>query len=154
MKQIILLSVIYLITIKKLTLAKYLVIVNEDDLIRRKGRDVGPSAFDELVKAGAQVAYIKSYDDGSDGGNERGYFKAAEDKGSSGYKHYDSFHKKDGDKYGYETHSEFGKASGAENEAKGSKYKHDDDDYEKADEQFKDKQLEEKETKNAYKVVE
>ncbi|KAF5292045.1 hypothetical protein FQA39_LY14106 [Lamprigera yunnana] len=148
MKQILILAIVYLILIKKLTNCKYL-----DESSSRKDRKVGPRSLDELLQAGAKIAYIESYDDGSDGGNKRGYYKESEDKGSDGYKHFDSFHKKDSDKYGYEAHSAFGKGTGSEKEAKGLNYKYDDEQNEKADGQFKIKQVEEKEIKNAYKVV-
>ncbi|KAK4880908.1 hypothetical protein RN001_004227 [Aquatica leii] len=142
MKQILIFVVVFLFSE-----AKYVIVVNDDlvDETARKERDVGPKKLDELAQAEAKIAYIESYDDGGDGENQRGYYKASEDKGSNGYKHYDSFHKKDGDKYGYETHSAFGKALGDETDSNGK--------YENTDGQFKDKQVEEKKPKNAYKVV-
>ncbi|KAK5649306.1 hypothetical protein RI129_000335 [Pyrocoelia pectoralis] len=92
-----------------------------------------PENLEELIESGANIAYIKSYSNGDDGDNESGYHKVSNDKGGDGYKHLDSFHKADSDKYGYEAHSSFGKAAGYDDEA--------------------GENIEEKESKNAYKIV-
>ncbi|KAB0800448.1 hypothetical protein PPYR_06188 [Photinus pyralis] len=115
-----------------------------------------PENLDELIESGANIAYIKRYNNGDDGDNERGYHKVSNDKGGDGYKHFDSFHKTDSDKYGYETHSAFGKSAGNDDESgENVKYTQEGDkqkaDYE--DEQYNDKDVEERESKNAYKIV-